>query len=95
MAANLRVAGINRDWLECVVTEDDVTKAKPDPMIFLKAAKGLDIPPEKCLVCEDSFSGVTAAIAAGMKCVGIRGTYSDEKLTEAGAFIIMDSIVDL
>lgn len=93
--ANLRVAGINKDWLGCVVTENDVTKVKPDPEIFLTAAKGLGVSPDKCLVCEDSFSGVMAAIAAGMKCVGIRGTYDDEKLIESGAFTVIDSIVNL
>lgn len=93
--ANLDIAGIKRDWLQYVVTEDDITRNKPDPEIFLKAANGLGVAPEKCLVCEDSFSGVRAAVSAGMKCAGIRGTYEDEKLIESGAFIVVNSIVDL
>ncbi len=93
--ANLDFAGINRDWVDFVITEDDITKNKPDPEIFLKAAQGVGVEPSKCLVCEDSFSGVKAAVDAGMKCAGIRGTYPDEKLLETGAFTVLNSIVEL
>lgn len=93
--ANLDLAGISTEWVDCVVTEDDITKNKPDPEIFLKAAEGLGVSPAKCLVCEDSFSGVKAAVSAGMKCAGIRGTYDDKELIESGAFVVLNSIVDL
>lgn len=46
--------------------------AKPDPAIFLHVAEKLGIPPEECLVFEDSIFGFEAAKAAGMRCVGIR-----------------------
>ena len=60
-----------------------------------KAAEAVGVDPSLCVVCEDSISGVMAAISAGMKCVGIRGTYPEEKLVENGAFIVLDGIVDL
>ncbi len=55
-----------------IITQDDVIKGKPDPEIFLLAAKRLDIPPKKCLVLEDSFLGIEAAYRAGMSSVLIR-----------------------
>jgi beta-phosphoglucomutase len=48
-----------------------VTHSKPDPEIFLLAAKKLDIKPANCVVFEDAEAGVEAALAAGMKCVGV------------------------
>lgn len=48
-----------------------ITHTKPDPEIFLLAAKRLGISPDKCVVFEDAEAGVEAAIAAGMKCVGV------------------------
>lgn len=51
---------------------DDYPKGKPDPGCFLKAAAMLGIPPEECLVFEDSEAGVAAAKNAGMYCVGLK-----------------------
>ena len=48
---------------------DEVAKSKPDPEIFLKAAGGLGIEPQECLVFEDSPAGIRAASAAGMRAV--------------------------
>ncbi len=49
----------------------DVTKSKPDPEVFLVAARKLCLPPKECLVVEDSFAGVVAAKAAGMKSLAV------------------------
>jgi beta-phosphoglucomutase len=48
-----------------------VSKAKPDPEVFLAAAKMIVVPPEECIVFEDAVAGVEAALKAGMRCVGI------------------------
>ena len=48
-----------------------MTKAKPDPAVFLMATKGLGLPPETCVVFEDAKVGVQAVKAVGMKCVAI------------------------
>jgi beta-phosphoglucomutase len=48
-----------------------ITKAKPDPEIFLRAAGMLGVPPEECLVVEDAKVGIEAAIAGGMDCAAI------------------------
>jgi sugar-phosphatase len=63
------------------VTADDIAKGKPDPEIFLLAAKRLDVDPERCVVFEDSIAGVTAAKAAGMYCAAI--TTSQVQFPEA------------
>ncbi len=54
-----------------VVTGDQVSRSKPDPMIFLEAAKRLDVAPAECLVIEDAQNGVEAAHAGGMKVFAI------------------------
>ena len=57
-------------YFQTKVSGDDVERSKPDPAIFLKAAKMLDMEPEDCWVIEDSENGIKAAIAAGMSCLG-------------------------
>lgn len=49
----------------------DITNSKPDPEVFLVAAKKLGLEPENCLVVEDSAAGIVAAKAAGMKSLGV------------------------
>lgn len=51
-------------FFELTLTRDDVEKCKPEPEIYLKALAGLGLPPELCLVVEDSTIGITAAKAA-------------------------------
>ena len=48
-----------------------ISKAKPDPEVFLKGCEALGLTPEDCLVFEDAQAGVEAARNGGMKCVGI------------------------
>ncbi|KPL82051.1 hypothetical protein SE15_13100 [Thermanaerothrix daxensis] len=66
--AKLRSAGL-RDFFEVIVTGEDVPRAKPAPDLFLEAARRLNLPPEACVVLEDSSVGVQAAHAAGMRCI--------------------------
>ena len=56
---------------DVVVDGNMITHSKPDPEIFLLAAQKLGVDPKDCLVFEDAEAGVEAALAAGMKCVGI------------------------
>jgi beta-phosphoglucomutase family hydrolase len=58
-------------FFQAVVSGDMVQKGKPDPESFLLAAEMLGVRPAKCVVVEDGRSGMTAALAAGMKCVGV------------------------
>ena len=56
---------------DAVVDGNKVSKAKPDPEVFLRAAEELDIPPAQCVVFEDAEAGIEAALRAGMGTVGI------------------------
>ncbi|MTE26388.1 beta-phosphoglucomutase [Winogradskyella ouciana] len=56
---------------DAIVDGNDVSKAKPDPEVFLIAAKLLNVKPEHCIVFEDSVAGVEAANAANMVSIGI------------------------
>lgn len=58
-------------YFECIVDPAALKKGKPDPEIFLKAAAGLGVTPEKCIGIEDAAAGVTAINAAGMFSIGI------------------------
>lgn len=77
---NLREMGISPDTFDAVITGSDVTHKKPDPEIFLTAAKKMGVDPEFCLVCEDAVNGVKAARAAGMRCLGISTSFTAEEL---------------
>ncbi len=56
---------------DAIVDGNDVSKAKPDPEVFLIAAKEINMKPEDCIVFEDSVAGVEAANAANMISIGI------------------------
>jgi beta-phosphoglucomutase len=56
---------------DAVADGNNITKAKPDPEVFLKAAEMMGIKPEDCVVFEDAVAGVQAALNAGMMCIGI------------------------
>ena len=60
-----------KNLFDAIADGNNVSKAKPDPEIFLKAAEMVSVNPENCVVFEDAASGVEAALNAGMKCVGI------------------------
>ena len=60
-----------KKYFDAIVDGNDVSKAKPDPEVFLIAAKLLNIRPEDCIVFEDSVAGVEAANVANMISIGI------------------------
>lgn len=62
------------EHFDTIVDGTNVTKAKPDPEVFLIAAKQIEMPQEQCIVFEDSVAGVQAANAAGMLSIGIGST---------------------
>lgn len=73
-----------RNIIEATVAAEDVTRCKPAPDIFLKAAQKLGVPASRCCVFEDSDSGIQAAVAANMPAVGIyKPEYSYSTLEQA------------
>jgi beta-phosphoglucomutase len=72
------------DRVTVVVRGDQVPRGKPHPDIFLAAADRIGVPPGECVAFEDSPMGVAAARAAGMSCVAISTSFSDEAFRAAG-----------
>lgn len=66
-----------------VATRDDVEHGKPDPEIYLLVAQELAVVGERCLVIEDSPSGIEAALAAGMKVVAVATPFTKQRLHES------------
>lgn len=79
------------DYFDVIVTSSDVGKDKSCPDIYLKTAEELNTPPEKCIVFEDTLSGITGARKAGMKVVAVYDKYSlscrDQLLSKADRYI--------
>ncbi|GMV36200.1 MAG: hydrolase [Fimbriimonadales bacterium] len=70
----------------------DFVHGKPHPEIFLTAAEALGVGADGCVVVEDAASGVQAAKAAGMKCIGVARVGDDELLRDAGADWVVRSL---
>jgi beta-phosphoglucomutase family hydrolase len=66
-----------------IVSAEDVVEGKPNPEVFLKAARGLGLSPAKCVVFEDAYVGIEASHAAGMRVVAVATTHSPDQLKEA------------
>ena len=75
-----------------LVAADDVTRGKPDPEGYVRAlqALGNDLAPVDVVAFEDTAAGVASASAAGLRCLAVRGTHPDERLS--GADGIVDAI---
>src|SRR5205823_13590298 len=78
----LALEGLKR-FFPVVVSCADVTRGKPAPDIFLRAAELLGVIPVECCVVEDSKPGVAAGLAAGMKVIAITNTHPAEELGAA------------
>jgi beta-phosphoglucomutase len=73
-------------YFDAIVDGNDVTNAKPDPEVFLQAARLLNVIPENAIVFEDSVAGIQAANIAGMTSVGI----GEEQILHEAKFIFKD-----
>lgn len=78
-----------------VFSAEDVSRGKPAPDLFLHAAAECGAMPDRCLVVEDSPAGVRGAKAAGMTVVGYLGLIPAERLTEAGADVVIQTMGEL
>ncbi len=73
--------------LQTVVGHEDVTHTKPDPEPYLLAAKRLQVLPSRCIVIEDSPTGIRSAKAAGMHVIAVGHSFAREHLTEADEYV--------
>lgn len=60
------------DYIDALVTADDVTRHKPNPDTFLEAARKLELKAEDCLVFEDGQLGIKAALRGGFDCIEVK-----------------------
>lgn len=91
---SLRQAGLSHRF-STVVTADDVARGKPDPAIYLEAARRLSRPPEQCLALEDSDAGVASACAAGMVAICVPDSHRPSAATRSAAFRVLESLSDV
>lgn len=76
-----------------VIVSGNELPGKPDPAVFLEAARRINILPEKCVVIEDSVAGIEAAKRGGMKCIAVATTTPTEGLSTAD--IVVDRLDSL
>lgn len=72
------------DWFSVVVTAEDTTRHKPEPDVFLEAARRLAVLPAICTVYEDTDLGLEAARRAGMRGIDVRPLYTQTRITPVG-----------
>lgn len=69
------------NYFHAVADGNGIKNSKPNPEVFLLAAKLLNMPPQNCLVVEDADAGVEAALAGGMEVIGVGSASKNEKAT--------------
>lgn len=79
------------DYFDAIASGSEITHSKPDPEVYLLAARKLDIRPEECVVFEDAFVGMEAARRAGAKVVALASTFSRPMIERGGEY---DLLVD-
>jgi beta-phosphoglucomutase len=83
MEVNLREIGLSANIFNTIVTGLDVENRKPFPDIYIRAANGIGLEPENCLVVEDAVSGIKSGKAAGCKCLAVTSSFDALSLHEA------------
>jgi HAD superfamily hydrolase (TIGR01509 family) len=76
--------GLRRHF-DIIITADDVRLGKPDPEVYVQAARRMRTAPAACVVFEDSVVGIQAARNAGMRAIGVTTAHTEEELRDAGA----------
>ncbi len=82
-----------KKYFTTILDESDVEQGKPNPEIYLKVAARLGYEPNRCIVFEDSLSGVESARRAGTKVVGVATTHSFEELSHTD--LVIQDFTDL
>lgn len=77
-------------YFKVVVSGEELEKSKPAPDIFIKAASLLGVGRDECIVIEDAATGVEAAFAAGIKCVGYKNPNSGNQNLSKASVIVDD-----
>ena len=73
---------------DVILHDKSVEQCKPDPAIYLKAARMVEVDPENCIVLEDSYYGVISAVRAGMYCIAVPNEFSKFKDLSAASNVV-------
>lgn len=90
----LELLGI-KEIFHTIVLSEDCIAGKPEPIPYQVALKQLDITAQQAYALEDSPSGIRAAVAAGIRTIGIASTHNPQGLQEVGAFMAIPDFTDL
>lgn len=90
----LKIGGV-LSKADYVICGDEVVNSKPDPEIFLKAAKKLGVDPKECIVLEDSGAGIEAAYSAGMLGINVPDMKKPDENMISKSYRICDSLLDV
>jgi len=80
---------------EVIIGGDEVSNSKPDPQIFLKAAKACNVAPENCLVLEDSAAGTEGGFCAGMRVITIPDMLPPSEKTRQQALMLCNDLLEV
>ena len=78
---------------DAVLGGDDVSRGKPEPDIYVKAAERLGVPPAECIAIEDSPVGISAAVASGAYTIAVRTEYT-RNLDVSQAHTVLETLED-
>jgi beta-phosphoglucomutase len=84
-----------RPCFKAIVDASMIQHGKPDPEIYLTAARMTGVEPARCVVFEDALSGIEAGLRAGMAVVALATTHTREELADTGAALIIDDFTGL
>lgn len=82
-----------RHYFDAFLHSAHVSKGKPEPEIYLKAANELGVEPDSCVVFEDSVAGVKAGLNAGMKVVAVATTHTPDEFS--GAHLVIKDFEEI
>ena len=83
------------DKTDYVICGDQVANSKPDPEIFLKAAKGIELLPQECIVIEDSEAGIIAAHNAGIRSINVPDMIMPNNIIKELSYKICNDLVEV
>ncbi|MFO8018331.1 MAG: HAD family phosphatase [Promethearchaeia archaeon] len=84
-----------KDYFDVIVTAEDVEEGKPEPGVFLKAAREVSVAPRNTIVIEDAPVGIEAARRAGMKTIALMTTHNRKNLIEADLIVENLKYIDI
>jgi HAD superfamily hydrolase (TIGR01509 family) len=95
MRHTLGSVGLHQRFEGRIFSATEVRHGKPAPDLFLHAADRMGVPPDRCIVVEDSRHGVAAARAAGMRSLGFHGGLTPKHWLEGPGTVVFESMADL